>query len=123
MRNPVIPAEEEVAVKKVIEALEELKKVHFRTKPNASEAGSSDVLMLHSLVYLDNVHKLVEAGTLLKNSLEMTEEDFVETVNATGCPVELINISFLLFLIHPGIQILNDDIHKLESLTIIKLSI
>ena len=44
--------------------------------------------MLHSLVYLDNVHKLVEAGTLLKNILEMTEEDFVKTVNATGCPVE-----------------------------------
>ena len=88
MRNPVIPAEEEVAVKKVIEALEELKEVHFRIKPNASEAGNSDVLMLHSLVYLDNVHKLVEAGTLLKNILEMTEEDFVKTVNATGCPVE-----------------------------------
>ena len=88
MRNPVIPAEEEVAVKKVIEALEELKKVHLCTKPNASEAGNSDVLMLHSLVYLDNVHKLVEAGTLLKNILEMTEEDFVKTVNATGCSVE-----------------------------------
>ena len=88
MRNPVIPAEEEVAVKKVIEALEELKEVHSRTKPNASEAGNSDVLMLHSLVYLDNVHKLVEAGTLLKNILEMTKEDFVKTVNATGCPVE-----------------------------------
>ena len=88
MRNPVIPAEEEVAVKKVIEALEELKKVHFRTTPNASEAGNNDVLMLHSLVYLDNVHKLVEAGTLLKSIFEMTQEDFVKTVNATGCPVE-----------------------------------
>ena len=88
MRNPVIPAEEEVAVKKVIEALEELKEVHFRMKPNASEAGNSDVLMLHSLVYLDNVHKLVEAGTLLKSIFEMTQEDFVKTVNATGCSVE-----------------------------------
>ena len=88
MRNPVIPAEEEVAVKKVIEALEELKKVHLRTKPNASEAGNSDVIMLHSLVYLDNVHKLVEAGTLLKSIFEMTQEDFVKTVNATGCSVE-----------------------------------
>ena len=88
MRNPVIPAEEEVAVKKVLEALEELKKVHFRTTPNASEAGNNDVLMLHSLVYLDNVHKLVEAGTLLKSIFEMTQEDFVKTVNATGCSVE-----------------------------------
>lgn len=88
MRNPVIPAEEEVAVKKVIEALQELKEVHYRTKPNASEAGNSDVLMLHSLVYLDNVHKLVEAGTLLKNILEMTKEDFVKTVIETGYSVE-----------------------------------
>ena len=88
MRNPVIPAEEEVAVKKVIEALEELKKVHLRIKPNASEAGNSDVLMLHSLVYLDNVHKLVEAGILLKDIFEMTEEDFVKIVNKTGCSVE-----------------------------------
>lgn len=88
MRNPVIPAEEEVAVKKVIEALEELKEVHFRMKPNASEAGNSYVLMLHSLVYLDNVHKLVEAGTILNSIFELTEEDFVKTVNATGCPVE-----------------------------------
>ena len=88
MRNPVIPAEEEVAVKKVLEALEELKEVRFRTKPNASEAGNSDVIMLHSLVYLDNVHKLVEAGTLLKSIFEMTEEDFVKTVNKTGCSVE-----------------------------------
>ena len=88
MRNPVIPAEEEVAVKKVIEALEELKEVHFRTTPNALEAGNNEVLMLHSLVYLDNVHKLVEAGTLLKNILEMTEENFVKIVNETGCSVE-----------------------------------
>ena len=88
MRNPVIPAEEEVAVKKVIEALEELKGVHFRTKPNALEAGNSDVLMLHSLVYLDSVHKLVEAGTLLKDIFEMTKEDFVKIVNATGYSVE-----------------------------------
>lgn len=88
MRNPVIPAEEEVAVKKVLEALEELKEVHFRTTPNASEAGNNKVLMLHSLVYIDNVHKLVEAGTLLKEIFEMTEEDFVKTVNATGCSVE-----------------------------------
>ena len=88
MRNPVIPAEEEVAVKKVIEALEELKKVHFRTTPNASEAGNNDVLMLHSLVYLDNVHKLVEAGTLLKDIFEMTEKDFVKIVNETGYSVK-----------------------------------
>ena len=88
MRNPVIPAEEEVAVKKVIEALEELKEVHFRTTPNALEAGNNEVLMLHSLVYLDSVHKLVEAGTLLKNILEMTEENFVKIVNETGCSVE-----------------------------------
>ena len=88
MRNPIIPEAEVKAVKKVIEALEELKKVHLCTKPNASEAGNSDVLMLHSLVYLDNVHKLVEAGTLLKSIFEMTQEDFVKTVNATGCSVE-----------------------------------
>ena len=88
MRNPVIPAEEEVAVKKVIEALEELKKVHFRTTPNSLEARNNDVLMLHSLVYLDNVHKLVEAGILLKDIFEMTEEDFVKIVNKTGYSVE-----------------------------------
>ena len=88
MRNPVIPAEEEVAVKKVIEALKELKEVHFRTTPNALEAGNNEVLMLHSLVYLDSVHKLVEAGTLLKDIFEMTEENFVKIVNETGCSVE-----------------------------------
>ena len=98
MRNPVIPAEEEVAVKKVLEALEELKEVHFRTTPNALEARNNDVLMLHSLVYLDSIHELVEAGILLKDIFEMTEEDFVETITKTfGCSVEEMLVKMMAY--------------------------
>ena len=83
MKNPIIPEAEVTAVKKVIEAFEELKKIHGCHRP-IFDNGEDDLDRLHILVYLHFVKDLVESGLTLKELIEVSREDFEKTVTNNG---------------------------------------
>ena len=83
MTNKIIPEAEVLAVKKVIEAFEELKEIHKRTIPIFK--GIEDNLdRLHSLIYLHAIKDLVEISGVLKGLLEDSREDFEKTITNNG---------------------------------------
>ena len=83
MKNPIIPEAEVTAVKKVIEAVEELKEIHKLHQP-IFDNGEDDLDMLHILVYLHFVKDLIESGLILKELIEVSREDFEKTVTNNG---------------------------------------
>ena len=83
MTNPIIPEAEVNAVKKVIEAVEELKEIHSCHHP-IFDNGEDDLDRLHILSYLHFVKDLVESGFALKELIEVSREDFEKTVTNNG---------------------------------------
>ena len=83
MKNPIIPEAEVTAVKKVIEAVEELKKIHSCHHP-IFDNGEDDLDRLHILVYLHFVKDLIESGLTLKELIEVSREDFEKTATNNG---------------------------------------
>ena len=83
MTNPIIPEAEVLAVKKVIEAVEELKEIHKCTIPilNASE---DDLDRVHILSYLHATKDLFESSGGLKELLEIPRKDFEKIVTHNG---------------------------------------
>ena len=83
MTNKIIPEAEVLAVKKVIEAVEELAEIHKCTNPILN--GSEDNLdRLHTLIYLHAIKDLVEASGALKGLLEDSREDFEKNITNNG---------------------------------------
>ena len=83
MKNPIIPEAEVTAVKKVIEAVEELKEIHKLHQP-IFDNGEDDLDRLHILVYLHFVKDLIESGLILKELIEVSREDFEKTATNHG---------------------------------------
>ena len=83
MKNPIIPEAEVTAVKKVIEAVEELKEIHKLHQP-IFDNGEDDLDRLHTLVYLHFVKDLIERGLILKELIEVSREDFEKTATNNG---------------------------------------
>ena len=83
MKNPIIPEAEVTAVKKVIEAVEELKEIHKLHQP-IFDNGEDDLDRLHILVYLHFVKDLIESGLILKELIEVSREDFEKTATNNG---------------------------------------
>ena len=79
MKNPIIPEAEVTAVKKVIEAVEELKEIHGCHHP-IFDNGEDDLDRIHILSYLHFVKDLIESGLILKELIEVSREDFEKTV-------------------------------------------
>ena len=83
MKNPIIPEAEVTAVKKVIEAVEELKEIHSCHEP-IFDNGEDDLDRIHILVYLHFVKDLIESGLILKELIEVSREDFEKTATNNG---------------------------------------
>ena len=83
MKNPIIPEEEVTAVKKVIEAFEELREIHYCHKP-IFDNGEDDLDRLHILSYLHFIKDLIESGLILKELIEVSREDFEKTATNNG---------------------------------------
>lgn len=83
MKNPIIPEAEVTAVKKVIEAVEELREIHSCNQP-IFDNGEDDLDRLHILVYLHFVKDLIESGLILKELIEVSREDFEKTATNNG---------------------------------------
>ena len=83
MKNPIIPEAEVTAVKKVIEAVEELREIHYCHQP-IFDNGEDDLDRIHILSYLHFVKDLVESGLILKELIEVSREDFEKTVTNNG---------------------------------------
>ena len=83
MTNPIIPEAEVNAVKKVIEAVEELKEVHNGFSPifNGSE---DDLVKLHTFAYLHFFKELIGSSVAIKDLLEVSREDFEKTATNNG---------------------------------------
>ena len=83
MKNPIIPEAEVTAVKKVIEAVEELKEIHKLHRP-IFDNGEDDLDRIHILAYLHFVKDLTESGLILKELIEVSREDFEKLVTNNG---------------------------------------
>lgn len=83
MKNPIIPEAGVTAVKKVIEAVEELREIHKLHQP-IFDNGEDDLDRLHILVYLHFVNDLIESGLILKELIEVSREDFEKTATNNG---------------------------------------
>ena len=83
MTNPIIPEVEVLAVKKVIEAIEELKELHKRTNP-IFNGFEDDLDRVHILVYLHATKDLVEMGEVFKSLLGIPREDFEKAITNNG---------------------------------------
>ena len=83
MTNPIIPEAEVNAVKKVIEAVEELKETHNGFSPifNGSE---DDLVKLHTFAYLHFVKELIGSSVAIKDLLEVTREQFEKDATNNG---------------------------------------
>lgn len=83
MKNPIIPEAEVTAVKKVIEAVEDLRGIHYCHQP-IFDNGEDDLDRVHILSYLHFVKDLIESGLILKELIEVSREDFEKTVTNNG---------------------------------------
>lgn len=83
MKNPIIPEAEVTAVKKVIEAVEELKEIHSCNRP-IFDNGEDDLDRIHILSFLHFIKDLIESGLILKELIEVSREDFEKTVTNNG---------------------------------------
>ena len=81
--NPIIPEAEVTAVKKVIEAVEELKEIHSCHEP-IFDNGEDDLDRIHILSYLHFVKDLIESGLILKELIEVSREDFEKLATNNG---------------------------------------
>ena len=83
MTNPIIPEAEVNAVKKVIEAVEELKEVHEENSPILND--SEDALdRIHILAYLHFIRDLIGSSGAIKELLEVSREDFEKDTTNNG---------------------------------------
>ena len=73
MKNPIIPEAEVKAVKKVIEAVKELKEIHKCIFPVFGE--ETDLDRIHTLAYLHFIKELIGDSLALEELLEMSRED------------------------------------------------
>ena len=83
MTNKIIPEAEVLAVKKVIEAVEELREIHKRTIP-IFEGIEDNLDRLHTLVYLHAIKGFVENSGVRKYLLEVSREDFEKFITNNG---------------------------------------
>ena len=83
MTNPIIPEAEVNAVKKVIEAVEELKEVHKGSSPIINDS-EDDLDRIHILAYLHFVKELKGSIGAIKELLETSREDFEKDVTNNG---------------------------------------
>ena len=83
MKNPIIPEAEVTAVKKVIEAVEELKGIHGCHQP-IFDNGEDDLDRLHILVYLHFIRELAGSIGAIKELLEISREDFEKDATNNG---------------------------------------
>ena len=83
MTNPIIPEAEVTAVKKVIEAVEELKEVHKKISPILNDS-EDDLDRIHIVAYLHFVKELNESIGAIKELLEVSREDFEKDVTNNG---------------------------------------
>ena len=78
MRNPVIPAEEEVAVKKVIEALEELKKLLSESREDeVDESVTEDEVKFGNVLSLAEVQKVPVQMEWLSNLKQISQIQYL----------------------------------------------
>ena len=83
MTNPIISEAEVTAVKKVIEAVEELKEVHKGLSPILNDS-EDDLDRIHSLAYLHFIKELIGDSGALKELLEISREDFEKDFTNNG---------------------------------------
>lgn len=81
MTNTIIPEAEVNAVKKVIEAVEELKTIHSNNLP---EVSKDELEAVHCLVFLHFVKELVGDSNTLKDLIDISREDFEKDITANG---------------------------------------
>ena len=87
MTNPIIPEAEVTAVKKVIEAVEELKELHKELHKDGSTSfnDSEDALdRIHILAYLHFLKGLIRSSGAIKELLEVSREDFEKDATNNG---------------------------------------
>ena len=83
MKNPIIPEAEVTAVKKVIEAFEELREIHYYHEP-IFDNGEDDLDRIHILVYMHFIRDLTGSIGAIKDLLEISREDFEKTATNNG---------------------------------------
>ena len=83
MTNPIIPEAEVNAVKKVIEAVEELKEVHEGISPIFNDS-EDDLDRIHILAYLHFIKELIGSSGAIKDLLEVSREDFEKDATNNG---------------------------------------
>ena len=83
MTNPIIPEAEVQAVKKVIEAVEELREVHKDSSPVFNDS-EDDLDRLHTLAYLHFIKYLIGSSSSIKELLEVSREDFEKDATNNG---------------------------------------
>ena len=87
MKNPIITEAEVTAVKKVIEAVEELKELHKELHKDGSSIlnDSEDTLdRIHILAYLHFLKGLIRSSSVIKDLLEVSREDFEKDATNNG---------------------------------------
>ena len=87
MTNPIITEAEVTAVKKVIEAVEELKELHKELHKDGSTSfnDSGDALdRIHILAYLHFLKGLIRSSGAIKDLLEVSREDFEKESTNNG---------------------------------------
>ena len=87
MTNPIIPEAEVTAVKKVIEAVEELKELHIELHKDDSSSfnDSEDTLdRIHILAYLHFLKGLIRSSGAIEDLLEVSREEFEKDATNNG---------------------------------------
>ena len=83
MKNPIIPEAEVTAVKKVIEAFEELREIHH-CHELIFDNGEDDLDRIHILVYMHFIKDLTGSIGAIKELLEISREDFEKDATNNG---------------------------------------
>ena len=83
MTNPIIPEAEVTAVKKVIEAVEELKEVHEENSPILNDS-EDDLDRIHILAYLHFLKGLIRSSGAIEDLLEVSREEFEKDATNNG---------------------------------------
>lgn len=85
MKNKMLPESELRILGELFEKIDELVENHEKTPLTPSKvASASEIEQIHIIMYMDCLKDLITATKILKDLLEIGEEDFIEAITKDG---------------------------------------
>lgn len=82
MKNKIIPINEIEAVKKCLDEVNNIVKVHSSVTPDMDNASSLE--RMNAIIYLDILSDFLEKASVLRGFLKLSEEEFLRLATKDG---------------------------------------